>query len=239
MTMPPCGTFHYCVTLPGESVDSSVSLQLQLGQLIEPTGDPLNDNRLLGYSPTLLITDAGPAPSERHPAIRRCRFSLTAAADKEGCSASFYIDRELPRNFVAGDTLHLARTSCGGLGLSLLRGEQLVLAVGAISSVPLGEDFRTISPLEWVHKIESLFQNSDPTFELYNYPVQLDAYGETRIRFGGITHLGKYEVCVLHGFRVGCPGTDECVGIALKGTCGPAPIARSARWLEDELEMQF
>ncbi|MGH9767375.1 MAG: hypothetical protein ACREAB_08075 [Blastocatellia bacterium] len=41
-----------------------------------------------------------------------------------------------------GDKFYIVRTSSGGIGLSLLREEKLVLAIGAITSVPLGNGVR-------------------------------------------------------------------------------------------------
>jgi hypothetical protein len=119
-------------------------------------GNPLHDNRLLGYSPSLQITEAGPVPSEAHPAIKRSRFTLsTARRLNAGLSAaSFYVDRELTRAFNAGDVLHLVRTPCAGLGLSLLRNGKLVLAVGAINAVPLGDNIQASTP----HKAFSMLR---------------------------------------------------------------------------------
>jgi hypothetical protein len=189
----------------------------------------------------LQITDGGPAPSSAHPAIRRSRFTLTAPRQLNAgvSAASFYVDRELTRAFTPGDILHVARTPCAGLGLSLLRNGCLVLAVGAISAVPLSTNIQVTIPYDLVHQAECLFRQHDPTFELGEYPLQIRVDGQVRIALGGLwRHLENYNVWVLHGFRVGTPGKNESVAIALKGACGYAPATRSAQWLEDELEMK-
>ena len=49
---------------------------------------------------------------------------------------SFCIDRSLLNAFCPGDTLHLVRTGCGGLGLSLIREGRLIVAIGAVNAVP-------------------------------------------------------------------------------------------------------
>jgi hypothetical protein len=202
------------------------------------TGDPLDDDRLLGYSPSLQIADAGHAPSETHPAIRRSRFTLSAPRrlNAGASAASFYVDREVTRAFNPGDVLHLVRTRCAGLGLSLLRNGRLILALGAINAVPLGDNVQASTPGDLIRQAEFVFRQRDPAFELSEYPVQVTVDGHTRIAFRGMRQLGDYNVWVLHGFVDGDPGTAECVAIALKGACGPAPATRSARWLEDELE---
>lgn len=240
MVMPDAGTFDYVAVVPEKPEDSSSPWPVQLREPVKCIGDPLHDDRLLGYSPSLQITDGGSAPSPAHPAIRRSRFTMTAPRQLNAglSAASFYVDRELTRAFRPGDILHVARTPCAGLGLSLLRNGCLVLAVGAISAVPLGNNVQATTPHDLVQQTEFVFQQRDPAFELREYPIQISVDGKAGIMFGGVRQLGDYNIWVLHGFRNGEPGTDECVAIALKGVCGPAPATRSARWLEDELEME-
>jgi hypothetical protein len=138
--------------------------------------------------------------------------------------------------FEPGDTLHLARTHSGGVGLSLSRDGRLVVAVGAVSAVPL-ENVKAATPFDLVRKADAVFQERDPEFHLPHYPVQIEIQNEMRLLYGGRTRIGEYEVWVQHGFVRGIPGTDECVGIALKGVCGYVTASCSAMLIELGLEM--
>jgi hypothetical protein len=243
MTIPLAGTFEYVGVVPANPRESLSPWPLQLREPVEHTGNPLSNNRMLGYSPTLQITDGGLAPGEApRLEIRRSRLTLTASGRRNAqlAAASFYVDRELTRAFNPGDTLHLARTHCCGLGLSLFRNGRLVLAVGAISAVPRGDNIQLSSPHDLIQQMNSLFQQRDPTFELNEYPLEISVDGQVRILFRGLRQCGDYNVWVLHGFVPGFPGTNESVAISLRGVAGPAyaPATRSARWMEDELEMR-
>ena len=243
MVIAAAGTFKYVAVVPANPQESLSPWPLRLREPVEHTGDPLRDNRLLGYSPTLQIADGGPAPGEApRLEIRRSRLTLTASGRRNAqvTAASFYVDRELTRAFNPGDTFHLARTPCCGLGLSLFRNGRLVFAVGAISAVPLGDNIQISTPHNLVQQTESLFQQRDPTFELDEHPVEISVEGKIRIAFRGMRQLGDYNAWVLHGFRPGMPGTNESVAISLRGSAGPAyaPVTRSARWLEGEFEIQ-
>jgi hypothetical protein len=138
--------------------------------------------------------------------------------------------------FEPGDTLHLAGTWRGGVGLSLLRDGRLVVAVGAVSAVPL-ENVKANTPFDLVQKADAIFQERDPEFHLRylpHYPVQIEIQNEMRLLYGGRrTRIGEYEVWVQHGFVPGIPVTgDECVGIALKGACGYVTASCSAMLIE-------
>lgn len=62
MALPPSGTFEYFATIPAEMEQRLFPWPLQLGETIEPRGDPLFDFRLVGYSPFLRIADGGQSP---------------------------------------------------------------------------------------------------------------------------------------------------------------------------------
>jgi hypothetical protein len=61
MSIPRCGTFQYVVTVP-ETVKKWGRWTVDLQKPIELTGDDLTDDRLVGHSPALEISDAGIAP---------------------------------------------------------------------------------------------------------------------------------------------------------------------------------
>ena len=103
MVMPSAGTFKYVAVVPDLGEKTS-PWHLRLREPIQRTGEPLRDDRLLGYSPSLQITSGIPAPTGFDAAIRRARFSLTSFSRVNATirSASFHVDQELTRAFRPG-----------------------------------------------------------------------------------------------------------------------------------------
>ena len=190
-----------------------------------------DQRRLVGHAPVL---DA--AEYQREPWQLYSRITLTASArhDAVVASASFSVDRELIRALRAGDLLHIARTGCGGIGLSIVRGGLLVAAAGAIASVPLGSDVSVRLPMDLIEQAESIFRTRDPQYHLGDYPLQLSIEGETRIVHAGRPRIGPYDVLVRHGFRLGLPGTDACASIERRGVCPDTAAHTTAQLLESE-----
>jgi hypothetical protein len=234
LAIPPCGTFRYFTIVPAEPWHELFRWPVQLAEKINETGEELHDFRLTGLSPYLEVTDGGqtPDPSVSRPSVLRSRLSLIASASENSkvSSVSFYVAKDLTRIFKPGDVLHMARTTSGGLGLSLLRESRLVFAVGAVSSVPLGDDVQAATPYV-AREAVSVFRKVDPEFEFRELPLQISIGGHSRLRFRGWQELGHYVIWVEHGFLPGIPGEDECASIALKGACGATPSSLSAQLL--------
>ena len=242
MTMPPSGTFQYFTTVPSNLVQSPSPWPLKPLQPVDRIGDSLHDSRLVGLSPSLTITDAGltPNPNQSRPAVPRSRFTLTASRKQDASisAASLYVDRDLLRAFKQGDILHIARTACGGLGISLLRNDVLVFAVGAISAVPLGNKIRGGIPFSLTQEAEQLFQKSDPSFEFSELPLQISIEERVRIAFRGMFRMGSYDIWVEHGFYPCEPGIEECAAISLDGAC-PSAAARATAQLFNGSDLEM
>ena len=142
VAIPPCGTFQYVAVVP-ESEGDRTSWNVRLCAPVELTGDDLRDDRLVGYSPTLELSDAGITPDVRipsngraHPRVLRNRMTLTAANRSHArvASAAFHLDQAFAMVLSPRDMLFMARTGCGGLGVSIVRDGQLIAAVGAVGS---------------------------------------------------------------------------------------------------------
>jgi hypothetical protein len=75
-----------------------------------------------------------------NPKIRFCyeRLVLIAAGRDQAKvqDFSFPVGDAVNLSARAGDRLHLVRTSSGGIGLSLLRQQRLILALGTLRAVP-------------------------------------------------------------------------------------------------------
>jgi hypothetical protein len=186
----------------------------------------------------LEITDGGrtPNPSASRPSVFRSRLRLIASEGKDSQSLAFYVAKDLMCRFKPGDVLHMVRTSCACLGLSLLRESQLVFAVGAVSEVPLGDDVQAETPWALVREAESVFRRVDPKFRIPTFgfrelPLQISTGGHSRMLFHGPLELGEYVIWVEHGYLPCTPGVNECAAIALKGACGETPAIATAQLL--------
>jgi hypothetical protein len=146
-----------------------------------------------------------------NPMIRFWRDRIVLVASEKPNSivrnVSFAIGDAVPLSARPGDRLYLVRTGSGGIGLSLLRQERLVLATGAVTAVPLGRDIQSIRCPR--------ITNS------WNDPL-LDTWLEFRIgdeqlilREREATEIGGYHIYIEHGWEDGVPGTDECVSVSV------------------------
>ena len=152
MSMPPCGTFDYVGIVPQGVGDGGFECRLKQREPIAITGRHQHDSRLTGIVPMMKIVDAGltPDPGLDRPRVLRSRISLVAEGKGQAtvAEASMHVDKSLISCCRPGDSIHLVRTECGGLGISIIRHGELVVAVGAITAVPLGPDARSSTPVD-------------------------------------------------------------------------------------------
>jgi hypothetical protein len=241
MAIPPEGTFEYVAVVP----DGSTTSFSCAARLRKPPGSDGSDTarlRLLGPTPRLHVSEAGatPNPGPRNPATQRSRLRLISSEKTSAtiAEASFFLDKGVISALRAGDLLHMARTSCGRIGVSAIRSEQLIFAVGAIGAVPLGSDFQARFPNDLVREAEAVFQKRDSGFEFAEYPVEIRAVDERYIGYGGRRKLGALEVWILHGHYNGTPGKDACLSVARTDACPVVGANISALFLDtDALEM--
>src|SRR5262249_53384002 len=104
----------------------------------------------------------------------------------------------------AGDRLYIIRTGCGGIGLSVLRREELILAIGAIAEVPLGNEIK----VTW-HPLRASWND-----------FVTDTWLELRVQSHSITlreretaEIEDYCIYVERKWEPGTPGTDGYVSI--------------------------
>jgi hypothetical protein len=192
--------------------------------------------------PSFEIVDAGVTPDVRvspHTGTVRPRVLLSRlilrAGQREGATVaafSFCVDQALTRSWRPGDMLHVARTGCGGLGLSVVRRGRLVAAIGAVTAVPHGGSVSVRIPWEVIRDAEQVFSRLDPSFEFPEVPIEVHVGSERRVLYRGRPRLASYEVFVEHGFYPGTPGTSECAAISLIGSCPDTAAICSAQLLE-------
>jgi hypothetical protein len=165
----------------------------------------------------------------------RSRISLRAAGTQQASAAelSFHVDQVVTSCMRTGDELHLARTGCGGVGLSVIRDGALVVAAGAVTAVPLGRTVCARITVVAGASGESPLDERDWPFSRQRRPVTVSVNGSSSILHGGRRMIDDYQIVVVSGFAPGIPGTDECAAINDRRQCPDAAAQYSAMLMAD------
>jgi len=225
MTISREGTCQYEFEIRGDLLNG----EGVTGRPAESVGG--DAKRLVGYAPRLTAVGY-----QREAWQLYARVTLTAT-DRGHATvgrASFSVDRRFIRMLRDRDMLYMSRTSCGGVGLSVLRQGELIGAAGAVTHVPLGRGQSVGLPLDLIRQAESIFQGRDASYYMRECPIEIGLAGETRITDGGRPTIGPYDVFIRHGFLRGMPGTDVCASIERKGVCSDTAAHTSAQLLDEE-----
>ncbi len=217
MVMPLCGTFHYAGVVP----DLQAGLELAQWTLEDQSGaemvpqiespiswkfwkrparsagglDHLRDNRLVGLHPVVQISGSELILQ----AARRDRAEVR--------SASVELDRTLLESLEAGDHIELVRTGTADIGVCILRAGELLWAVGAVTTVPLGPMLR-MQGGPAVNPASDAWPRRDTW-------VEASIEGQTsRLHDGEELTLGDYRVTLLRAFKDGIPGEYENAAIS-------------------------
>ena len=238
MVLPTGGNFDYVAVVPDGADDGNFECEtrsLEPARFMEHKR--FGRQRLVGMAPTLTVAEAG-LPSESGPGrpwVMRSRLTLTATSPERAtvAKAAFHVDRALARRMLPGDVVHLGRTDCAGLALSILRKGELVAAVGAVTIVPLGQTVRAKLPNDLIDEALAVFHRRDPEFEFGEMPVEVIVDDASRIlRTHDVGSVGPYEIRVRHGFIPSIPGRDECAAIWHKDLCSSVAAEASAEMLD-------
>jgi hypothetical protein len=239
MALPDSATFQYVVAVPRDSGPGSFPWPMQMSENVEPIGDSLFDDRLVGYAPLLQISEGEeiPDPTGLRTTMTQSRLTLRASTRKNASvfARSFCVDRELTLLLQPGDLLHLSHSCMWGTGVSLLRKGQLVFAVGAVLGVPLGKDILVKMPDDVVDQTERF--HSVP-FEQRRkkpllIPIEFHVGNEMRSILGGKIELGRYEIWLQGGSDYSYPSGDTFAAISTKGLCESIPAIASAMLLKE------
>jgi hypothetical protein len=187
MAIPLCGTFEYEAKFTKEGFSDS-EIVLHGTDL-----SGLNADRLVGLNPMIrfwnehlvLVATGKPKSTMRTVSIPiGDAVNLSARTD---------------------DQLYLIRTASGGIGLSVLRQQRLILAIGAVTAVPLGKNMRvTIGP-----EGGDVWEN--PSADTW---LEFGVQSETlKLREREEREAGGYYIYVERCWEYGIPGTDECVSV--------------------------
>jgi hypothetical protein len=237
MAIPPAGTFAYTAIVPSSYSADGFECRVTSRDLRPATGDDLFDQRLVGTEALLRVTDGGLTPDSgpTKPWVMRSRILFTAATRQNAsiAAAAFHVDKGLIAGLKPGDVMHFNRTGCGGLGLSVLRNGQLVVAVGAVVGMPLGDSIQVRSPNDLIDRAEGVFRERDADFAFAESPVEIVVDGRSTIAFRGRRQIGDFTVFIVHGHLHGLPGTDPCVAVCRSGASSVDAASASALLLDD------
>jgi hypothetical protein len=216
MSIPASGTFNYLVEVPADVMGPWQAKEVRPSKL---TGDPLCDSRLVGLSPEVLIAKG--------------RITLKASGRERAAlaAAAFEVDPRLVASVRGGDLFYMVRTAACGLGLSVLRASRLVVAVGAVTKVPLCSFVQARNDWALAREAEALFQRKDPHFCLGLVPMEITIGSQTRLMCGESWDLEGYQVAMESQYFPGEPGCDENVSITCLDLCPRAGGVLSARLL--------
>ena len=211
--IPTSGTFHYAGVVPETRLDrESVKWQLE-----DQSGAPESDadldfmchSRLFGLQPILRILGG--------------RIIIESASRHRAgaCCGKLELDEGLNDSLQSGDVFTIARTGTGDIGISVLRSGELIIAVGAVTAVTLGDKVAVRSEddgAEWASKdtwVEIAI--SGQTYQLRkNQEISVHEYRFSAVR------CGNWDFD---------PGQFECLAISLEGACSHEVIENSARLL--------
>jgi hypothetical protein len=174
----------------------------------EFTSDSFNETDVVLHGTSINDTD-GNRLVGHNPMIRFWHDRLVLVAkEKAGANirnTSFDIGNAVPLAAKPGDRLYLVRTGSGGFGLSLLRGGRLVLAIGAVTAVPLGTDVRVIAQPER----SGISPRADAWLEFQVASERVE------LKQRAVRDIGNYQVYIERCWEDGIPGVDECVSMSV------------------------
>jgi hypothetical protein len=198
MSMSDCGTFHYAGVVPDRAdlERGRWTLADESGAAARTAGEfaPERDNRLVGLRPMARV-------SGRWLVLR-----ATGPERAEVREAWLKLDRSLLQHLQGGDRIELARTRTSDIGLSVLRGGDVLWAVGALTTVSLGSSLRArggSAPMDRESRRRTVTW------------VDVSTEAETmRLHDGARVTLGPYSVTVARTFKYGAPGEYENMAVS-------------------------
>ena len=138
MAIPFCGTFEYRVNLKRAK---AALTSAWVGRAIS-TRDPSIHPGLAGARPRLRLSDGTVTLQRAESALSRWTNKHFREWGLPPSRVSFQVGDAVSLALTDGDLLWLRRSSTGDLGISILRDEKLVLAVGAVFDLPMGDEVK-------------------------------------------------------------------------------------------------
>ncbi|HXT63255.1 MAG TPA: hypothetical protein VN696_09485 [Pyrinomonadaceae bacterium] len=124
-------------------------------------------------------------------------------------NTSFFIGDAAQQVARPDDQLYVSRTGAGGIGMSVLRQQELVLAIGAIARLPLGKGIEVRGGPAGSHDPERV--SKETWLEFRAGEEQLILHDRE------VGTFANYDIYVERCWECGTPGVDECVAMSLSG----------------------
>ena len=208
---PISRTFDYEAVVPSDATDGLFECQARCRAAVPAVGQAW-DARIVGLEPLLSVTDPGQStePLPGQPLYPRVRLTLSTTSREPATvrEAYFHVHRALTRHWLPGDILYLRKTGCEGLALSVVRRGELVVALGAVTEVPLGDNVSAKLNEEVLAEALPAFARVDPGFEFPSVPIEVTVAGTPAILFEGWREVNGYQIKVEHCFRRAIPGIE-------------------------------
>lgn len=187
----PSGTFEYQAEFTSEGFGAN-DIVLRATDHRKWNGDCL-----VGHTPTIRFWND--------------RLVLVASGkDRASCrNASFFIGDAVRQTVHVGDRLYVIRTGAGGIGMTVLRAEKLILATGAIAGLPLGTD------MQMDRAPADLDVRKDFAADTWLEFRVADELLILREREAGA--IRDYDIYVEGCWKPSIPGVDECVSLSIGG----------------------
>jgi hypothetical protein len=209
MVMPLCGTFHYSGIVPAavsdrtsgrwKLKDASFDDRNWLLKLWDR--DRLRDSRLVGLQ----------------PALRAAQGTLLLSATDwlyaQLSAAAIQLHPALTDSFEGADLLTLSRSGTASVGVSLVRADKLVWAVGAVVGLPMGTKVKVRGGPEMKTSMpeESAWEEWERSQKWVEVTQSVHC---ARLHKGAEATVGDYRVSVIRPYEFGIPGKAECVAIS-------------------------
>lgn len=237
--LPFAETFDYVAVMPATGRD---------GRCYTRSADAADQHakghRLVGWSPHLHIESAGmlrgggplsPLCDLNRPAVLASRIVLAAhdRAEATTSAAWFSLDQGLVDVLRAGDEVHMTRTPRGGLGVSVIRGDDLIVALGAVTAVPLGGNLKVAVRRDRLARGEPPDGGSNTGYP-WQHPIEITSGGRVPRKPKG------YTIQVWYSVWPPPEDADECVSIIRIGACPTVAAFASTQLLAmtDALHVQ-
>jgi hypothetical protein len=145
----------------------------------------------------------------------RVRFLARDERDASFREVSFVVDRRFFGMLRPRDVISAAQSAGRLFGVSVMRDDYLVAAVGAVTAVPLGDVVTVRFPIDFVREVAPVYRKHDSRYRPREVPVEIVTEEGTRLMHEGRARFGRYEFFVVNGFV----GGSECMAITCLGIC--------------------
>jgi hypothetical protein len=164
------------------------------------------------------------------PRVMRSRIWLESSPDFDdrGGSCSFQVEAAVTRALQPGDSFHVTQENRSCTGYAFVRGGELLLAVGALPSLALGEGIEVTESPRLASRLKALYADLDPDFESWDLPFEVTVGGKSVVAHRGFRGIGNYLLTAKHGWRPGFPDGVSVEAALVRYEMFPPSVGQTA-----------